>query len=729
MESRREAAPAASFLGTRQPYESYPAFAEYPNDSPLPISWYRHILWNRRFTVIAIAIPAFLVALFGTLRQKPTFRATGTLEIEMPRNSVTSLGELFQEQAAPESYLQTQAQMMRSSLLVARVIAQLNPESPSKPSQEQVKDFQNRLTIDVAKGSPLLQVSYDSQSPELAARLVNQLMALSIEKTREQRSAAAMNASSWLLDQLNQTKSKLEQATLDLAQFEEEHRLLFVETTDGGSQNIYNDRLQQLQTEFTSVQAGRIEKESIYKQAQAGDVSILHSPVLDDLLRKESELVLQFSQLSAKFGPSFPQVMQVRENLERLRSAESTEREKALQQAAMEFRVAARREELLRQAFESQKKMVVGSSQQSLQHSILKSEVALERQVYDGLLKQMNEAGISSSFAVPNARIVEAAQPSAVPIRPRVFSNLTLGALIGLTCGVIFVFLQEHFLDRFRSEDDVQAYLNLPLLASIPAAPLRTALHSNGSNGNDLSAAPHIGNGNHDGNGAHSPAGSEAWFRLDRDGPNHFELSEAFRNLRTSLMFPSDGAPSRSVLISSAVPAEGKTTVSANVCVALAQLGKNVLLIDGDLRRPSLHKVFSIDNDAGLTDYLQELRDWRTSVHPSGVHGLDVIPCGERPSNPAELLSSRRMGELIRQAKSQYDMVVLDSPTLLHMADGRVLASYVEAVLLIVKSEATPRKLVKQACANLRSVTGKIMGVVLNQVDLHGEQSSYSHSS
>jgi succinoglycan biosynthesis transport protein ExoP len=722
MQPLREAVPAASLFGNTQPHESYSPSTEYPNDSHLPISWYRHIIWNRRWTVLAIALPVFLVSFFGTVRQKPTYRATGTLEIDMPRNSVTSLNELFQEQAAPDSYLQTQAQMLRSSVLVTRVIGQLNPGNTAKPTQDQVNDFQSRLSVDFTKGSPLLQVNYDSHSPELAAGIVNRLMALSIDETREQRSLAAVNASGWLLDQLNQTKAKLEQASVALARYEEDHRLFFVETTDGGSQNIYNDRLLQLQTELTRVQTVRIEKESIYKQAQAGDASTLHNSVLDDLLKKESDTELQHSQLAAKFGPNFPQVRQVNENLAQIRSQVSEERTRALQEAATEYKVALRQENLLRDAFEAQKRTAVGTSQQSLQHSILKGEVDLDRQVYDGLLKQMNEAGISSTFAVANARIVEAAQPPSTPIRPRVFFNLALGVLLGLSLGVLFTFLQEHLLDRFRSEDDVQTYLNLPLLASIPAAPLHVGVHANGNNGNGHNGA-HL-----NGNAVHSQSGSDAWFRLDRDGSEHFELSEAFRNLRTSLMFPPDGAPSRSVLISSAVPAEGKTTVSANVSVALAQLGKSVLLIDGDLRRPSLHKVFSIKNDTGLTDYLQEQRDWRKAVRPSGIQGLDVMVSGERPSNPAELLSSSRMRELIRQAKTQYDMVVLDSPTLLHMADGRVLASYVEAVLLIVKSEATPRKLVKQACANLRSVTGRIMGVVLNQVDLHGEESSYSNS-
>jgi capsular exopolysaccharide synthesis family protein len=300
--------------------------------------------------------------------------------------------------------------------------------------------------------------------------------------------------------------------------------------------------------------------------------------------------------------------------------------------------------------------------------------------------------------------------------------NLILGAFAGISLGIGFVFFQEHIQDTFQTEDDVEMHLHLPLLAVVPAAPIRNptgpAWSFNGRNTARLADS-----GDHSGS-----VDPENWFRLDRDGNSYFELSESIRNLRTSLLFAQNGVFPHSILVSSAVPAEGKTTISANLSVSLAQLGKRVLSIDGDLRRPSVHRIFSMSNSTGLSEYLQGHGDWHSVVRPTGVPGLHVIVSGSRPANPAELLSSDRMEELLRHACTHYDVVVVDSPTLLHMADSRLLASYVEAVVLVVKSGDTPKKLVKEAFANLRSVSACVVGVVLNCVDLRHEEYSASYS-
>jgi capsular exopolysaccharide synthesis family protein len=220
---------------------------------------------------------------------------------------------------------------------------------------------------------------------------------------------------------------------------------------------------------------------------------------------------------------------------------------------------------------------------------------------------------------------------------------------------------------------------------------------------------------------------SGQWFRLDRDGLNNFELSEAIRNLRTSLMLALEGKEPQAVLFSSSVPSEGKTTISSNISISLTQLGKKVLMIDGDLRRPCLHRVFSLPNRIGLSEYLQEVCQWKDVVQSSNIPGLDIITCGERPLNPAELLSSGRMRSVMEDAKRRYDLVVVDSPTLLNMADSRILATYVDSVVIIVRSRATPKALARQACANVRGTDARIVGVVLNHLQIGDSEYSYSY--
>lgn len=696
-------------------------------DHHVSVSAYARIVWNRRWVAIPVALGVFIIVLFATIKQRPVFRAIGSLEVDMPKQAITGVTGLFQDQAASENYLQMQTEILHSRAMVVQLMKKITPvEAIDTPHGDfgpaSIDAVVHGLSVEVMHGSRLIQITDESNSPDTAAQVVNLLMALYIEKAGEQRTESAQNASSWLLSQVNETRSKLEQATRTLQRFEQDHELLFVSSKDGIPQSIENERLEQLQAELNRVQQVRITRESLHKRAEAGDTTSLNDPLLQDLETKEAGLGQRLSELRAKFGPNYPEVQIVQAQINDIRSNEETERAKAVKMTEIEFETAVRQESLMRVAIDHQQKIFGGASQQLLQDGILKRDVELDKQLYEGLLRQLNEAGVSSKLDAPSAHVVESAQIPRSSIRPRVAYNLILGAFAGLTLAIGFVFFQEHIQDTFQTQDDVELHLNLPLLAVVPAAPIRSLTNS------EWSFAAKNAIGISYSSDRSTIASTENWFRLDRDGNNYFELSEAIRNLRTSLFFARSGVFPHSILVSSAVPSEGKTTISANLSVALAQLGKRVLSIDGDLRRPSVHRIFSMSNSTGLSEYLQGHGDWHSVIRPSGVHGLHVIVSGGRPKNPAELLSSQRMEELLQHARSQYDVVVIDSPTLLHMADSRLLASYVEAVVLVVKSGATPKKLVKEAFANLRSVSARVVGVVLNCVDLRNEEYSSSYS-
>jgi polysaccharide biosynthesis transport protein len=707
--------------------ESIRPFSDQFLERQVSISTYARIVWNRRWAAIPIALGVFLVILFATIKQKPVFRSTGSLEVDMLKAAITGVTGLFQNQVASDNYLQTQKEIFGSRAFVSQLVRKLAPldvaDAPHGDSGPASIDTTIRgLSIEVLTGSRLIQVSDESTSPETAAQVVNALMALYIEKAGQQRTESVQNASSWLLSQLNETRTKLEVATRSLQQYELAHQILFVDSKEGIPQSLENARLAQLQASLNHAQEIRIEKDSLKKRAQSGDTSVLHDPLLDDLLKKETALGEQFPQLSQKFGPNFPEVKQVAAQLQDLRTSEIVERNKAVGSCMFEYDAAVRQENLVRASLDRQQGIVGGATQQLHQNGILKRDVELDKQLYEGLLRQMNEAGISSKLDEPSARVVEPAQIPENSIRPRVAYNLILGAIAGISLGIGFVFFREHIQDTFETEDDVEMHLHLPLLAVVPAAPIRNltdpAWSFSGRNASRL-----IDSGDHS-----TSIDPENWFRLDRDGNSYFELSESIRNLRTSLLFAQNGEFPHTILVSSAVPAEGKTTISANLSVALAQLGKRVLPLTVISAGQASTEFFSTSNSTGLSEYLQGHGDWHSVIRPSGVPGLHVIVSGSRPANPAELLSSHRMEELLCNACTQYDVVVVDSPTLLHMADSRLLASYVEAVVLVVKSGDTPKKLVLEAFANLRSVSARVVGVVLNCVDLSNQEYSSSYS-
>jgi succinoglycan biosynthesis transport protein ExoP len=695
-------------------------------DDRVPLRLHFRVIWNRRWLILAIALATTTLVAVRTLRQKPVYKAVGTLEIEMPTKSIASIQDFFPSPNVPDGYLQTQSKILSSGQLTSQVMDQLNLSSKPKLElassrwSEQVS-FQKQLNVQVVKGTQLVQVAYDSEDPSLAANVVNQLMSLYLKQIQEDRSETASGASSWLLGQLKETKAKLDQSMDALRQYEREHQILSMNPDHERLMNIDGERLEQLQKELATVETTRIEKEPLYKRVRAGDIQMLQSPFMDESVKKEADLQEQLVQLSKKFGPRFPQVQRTQAELTEVRRVLAAEKVRLSKEIEAVYQSAVEQEALTRKEIEEQRKIVSGGSDQLMQDNILKRDVDLNQQAYEGLLKKLQEATTTASLKTVSARIVDPAETPAVSSYPGLLRNLGLSLMIGLTLGIGLTLSEELLRDTIKTPGEVELDLDVPLLGVVPAV---SKLMTQGDPDTKRDGFRVRGKGRR----LSDKPESGRWFRLDRDGSNHYELSESIRNLRTSLMFALEGKGPQSILFSSSVPSEGKTTISSNISISLTQLGKKILMIDGDLRRPCLHKVFSIPNRSGLSEYLQQVCEWEDVVQSSNIPGLDVITCGERPLNPAELLSSDRMRSIIEQAKRHYDLVVVDSPTLLNMADSRILSSCVDGVVLIVRSRATPKLLAKQACANVRGADGTIIGVVLNQLEIGDSEYSYSYS-
>lgn len=716
---------------------------------------YWKIIGKRRWTIALVLATVFTAVLIATVKQKPVYEAKALVEIEQANPNIVSVQELFQSANATDNYLETQYKILQSDSLARDVIRQLHLDQNSefnpgkaqrarngnaeagadvtalptdtKHEQAVLTRFEERLKADPVQRSALVRVSFDSRDPELAAKAVNTLTESYIEENLKTHWEATQKASAWMASQLVGLKAKLEKSEDDLQHYAQGNGLLYLESDKGQTENIVDERLRQLQDELTQAQADRYQKESVYKLAEGGDYGALpgvfDNKLTQDLTDRLADLERQQAQLAPEFKAGYPKMEEIESQIQRTKQLLAQERAEATRHIGDEFFAAERREVLVNQAFNEQRAQANVVAAKSVQYSILRREVDTNKQLYDGLLQRLKEAGVSAGLKASNIRVVDAAVPPTSPVKPRVALNLVLGLVLGLAGGVALAFVQERVDNTLKSADDIENFLRMPALGAIPS---RRDI-ARGRNGHGGALPEH-------GVSAKSDVQvvtferkiRNGWIRVDAKLLERSDVCEAFRGLRTSVLLSTVGRAPRSLAFISAEASEGKTTICSNLGITLAQLGKRVLIIDGDMRRPNIHDFFHVRDGAGLVNYLAGDEGWRDLVRATGSKGLDCLICGPTPPNPSELLSSERMQALVQEAMTEYDFVLLDSPPLLDVTDGRILATLVEGSVLVVKGAATAREKVQRAQGCVMEVGAHVIGAVLNDVDLRHEGYGYN---
>jgi capsular exopolysaccharide synthesis family protein len=561
--------------------------------------------------------------------------------------------------------------------------------------------FHAAMLVSPVHNTRILDISFRSPNPALAAEIANDIVAMYIEDNYRTRYETTMQGSDWLAKQISDLKQRVETSQEKLVRYQRESGMLGIDE----KQNIITQKLDDLNKSLTQAQADRISKQAAYETAKAGKFDEIYEPnsLGAGLLQQEANLRSQYAQVTTTFGPNYPKSLEIKNQLDQTQRSIEAENQRRLTRLQSEFASAQAREAMLGKALDQQKLEANQLNEKSIEFSILKRDLDANRTLYEGLLQKLKEAGVTAGLRSSNIRIVDDARVPTSPASPNWPRNLELSLMAGLIGGVLLTFLVEALDTTVRTPEEAQALLGLPSLGLIP--------HSNVLKAVGLPQSLRLV----------SPGltGRNPSTLIAQSRPNS-DIAESFRSLRTSILLSSAVKRPNVILFTSPMPQEGKTTTCVNMAIVLAQRGGKVLLVDGDLRRPSIHSIFGIPNRVGLSGVLAGLEDIESAVQRyHSIPNLFILTAGSTPPHPAELLGSERMQQLLERFRTEYDQVILDSSPTNLVTDPAVLSPSTDAVLLVVRAGMTSKSALRHARDQLLQINAPLKGVVVNDAKLH----------
>src|SRR5271165_3792661 len=695
---------------------------------------YLLILRKHQWLILSFVLAVVTIVSVATFKMQPVYVATARIEIDRDTSNILPFqgNDSYDAAMDLDNYIETQSKVLTSETLGLQTIRNTGlsarPEfsGSSGPSEAvaigslanqrrppELAEFLGSLSVHRVPTSRLLDVSFESTDPVLAAKIVNAHLETFVEQNFRSRYEATTQASTWLADQLDELKIKVQKSEDARIAYERQNQIWSLDDKS----NITTQRLADVNRQLTETQTERMKKESLYEFAMAGNLDAIpqvqSNPSLLELIHRRSQLQENYNDALSQYGPNFPRVVRMQAQLKELDADLDKQKRNIVAGLESDYREARQRETLLAQALDQQKADVNAMSEKLVEYNILKREAETDKTLYDGLQTKLKEAGISAGLRSSNIRIVDPATIPSYPSRPAKARNVVLAFLVGLVGGIGLALMREYLDNTVKTPDDIETLARLPSLAVVPQFA--------GSNGNGR--RKRLLNGI-------STNGHEKRIELVAQHLPKSQMSEAFRVLRTSLLLSQPGRPPQVILVTSALPREGKTTAAANLAVTLAQLGDKTVLVDADLRKPGVGRLLNMTSGkyAGLSSYLAGVStlDLVTVPHPE-ISNLAAIPTGPLPPNPADLLSSHRLTEAIAELRTKYKFVVIDSPPVMAATDAVILSVQTDGVLLVVRSGETPKEAFTRTRDLLVSVKCHLLGVVLNAVDSSAPDYYYSY--
>lgn len=706
---------------------------------------YWAILVHRRWVLVLTLLTFVVVALIATFTTEPLYRATTTLHIERKSPDIFTFQDLGQSEVSWTAYAdfyQTQYKILSSPAVARRAaerlewasqpaftttaepgllarIKQLIPRSAPKvkvdvdPLDAAAAQILAGTEVQPERNSQLVHVSWVSGDPMLARDVANALAAAYIGYNIQAQYATTDQAQEFLVDQIAKLKGETASIESELQSYGEKNRILSLDDSNNITLAAVMDTAQKRTVAQTRLTQAEASLSAVQQTDPAALVEVLESDLIARLRQEYAGYEAEYSEKARRFKDDWPGMQVLRSKLDQARERLDMEVERIAGQvratAATERDTAMEEVRGLEQLLLTQEHAAQKLRRDGVEFANLNSEVTKKRDTLDGLVQRQIEMSLSSQLkdldsTSTNIRVVEQARAPSAPFSPNPKRNLVLALMLGLATGVGFAFLLDYLDNTITTLSQLSAAVSLPLLAVIPRH-------------RDVAA----------GRKQHGALAAATDFDLIAHEESRAVVSEAYRELRTAILLSNPGEPPRRLMVTSALPQEGKTATAINLAIVLAQLGRRVVLVDTDLRRPRLHKALRKENRRGVSTFLSGLeQDVLGLVVGTGIEHLDLLPSGPIPPNPSELLDSTRFAQLSDDLLAAgYDHVLFDSPPSLSVSDPVIIASQVDVGILVVRAAKTPRQSVRLAAEKFRHTGHAKMGVVLNDLDADRQGAAY----
>ncbi len=728
-----------------------------PQEEEIHLRDYWYVLLKRRWLITAVAVVGAVIATVRTFMQTPIYMATSVVQIH--RGKINLVGDVMSRDtwAGYSEFYPTQQRVLTSRTLAYRVVDHLQlwnhpyfrrgpaafasfiEEGEPTPA---VRDglagaVGGMLRVSQLRNTQLMEVSFVSPEPELCALLANAMVNQYIVFSGETESGVAKNTASFIREQIEKLQAEIQQKEKLLQEYSQRQDIVMVDQKE----NIVIQQLEDLNKQLTQAQGERAATEARYRSLQESNPASLsevgNNSSIQGLKQQLAGLQKQYAELSTKFQPDWPEMQRlasaIQESRQRLERETQETSSKLIGSARVDYQASVKRESLLKEQVEKQKQEAQGLNLLAADYNRVKGELDSQQNMLQQLLRRHSETGLNAELGERqqvNVRVVEEALVPKAPFKPNRRQDMLLGALLSLALAVGLAFFLDYWDTSLYTVEDLRRHVPLPYLGMIPrnsragqiAGGLNQALKLLPSGVSEL------------GRRALGPGASSrtSYLPVPREPSQTTHdplLAERFKFLRGSLLLSTPGAPPKVVLVTSPDKHAGKTFVTCNLAISLAELGKRVLLIDADLRNPHVHRAFQIRNKVGLTNVLTGQKDVSQGcVFSTHIPHVFVLLAGPHSPSSAELLASDSMAETLKSCAEHFDFVLLDSAPLLPVFDTHVLTKRAEAVLLVVRSGNTSRYAVKSTVELIERVGGRLTGVLLNDVNLGDYAQNYYYS-